>query len=230
MRSRERGPGRYEPLQETYRRVAEAERRTQSQEVGSGRYEPLQETHRRVAEEERHRELRPDQSRREEGSGQSVPDPNSAEARLEREQAEHRSSPEAGRLTRADQEYQRGPEVEPDGPARPGLFGRLRRYVESLGIGGSERTEYVSVGRQETDHRYSPEPSRDDPSQRVPEAKVEREAQAAEFEITGRGEMSDARAARLALLRSIDRDIERENRENEGKEPDLGHDSGDRSR
>ena len=38
--------------------------------------------------------------------------------------------------------------------------------------------------------------------------RIEREAQAAEYEVTGRGEISDARAARLALLRSIDRDIE----------------------
>jgi hypothetical protein len=72
--------------------------------------------------------------------------------------------------------------------------------------------------------------SREDPDQRVPETRIEREAKAAEYEITGRGEMTDARAARLARLQNIDRTIEREQRDNDGRGSDLGRDSGDRSR
>lgn len=224
MRSREPGPGRYEPLQETHRRVAEEEQRRESQPgPEAGRYELLNETHRRVAEEVRREQAQRDPR-------QPEADPNSPDARLERDRIERDATPEPGRITRAEEQYQRGPEIEQDGPTRPSVFGRVRRYLEAFGIGGTERMESVSAARPAADHHYSPEPSRDEPSQRVPEAKVEREAQAAEYEITGRGEMSDARAARLALLRSIDRDIERENRENEGKGPDLGHDSGDRSR
>jgi hypothetical protein len=93
-----------------------------------------------------------------------------------------------------------------------------------------ERGEPQFEQRPEDTRDQAADQSREKPSERVPETRIEREAQAAEYVIVGRGEMSDARAARLALLRSIDRDIERENRENEGKGPELDHDSGDRSR
>jgi hypothetical protein len=74
-----------------------------------------------------------------------------------------------------------------------------------------------------------PNESRTDASGPLPQTSIEREAEAAEYEVTGRGEMTDARAARLERLRSIDRTIERETRENEGKAPDIGHGSSDRS-
>lgn len=94
----------------------------------------------------------------------------------------------------------------------------------------AEHAEPQSPQRVEAIRDQVGEQSLEKPSERLPETRIEREAQAAEYEITGRGEISDARAARLERLRGIDRDIERESHENEGKAPDLDHDSGDRSR
>jgi hypothetical protein len=168
---------------------------------------------------------------------ESEAEPDSPEARYAAKVKELEEKVQRGQITPAEKGYQ------------------LRRFDNELAIeieqGGtpSPAQERDSTGNRrdkvaaepEHDEPQSPqragairdqpaEPIRDDPSQRVPETRIEREAEAAEHEITGRGEMSDARAARLERLRGIDRDIERESHENEGEGPDLGHDSGDRSR
>jgi hypothetical protein len=69
-----------------------------------------------------------------------------------------------------------------------------------------------------------------DVNQPVPDKKIEREAEAAEYELTRRGEMTDARAARLARLQSVSDHIERENSERESNGPERDQDAGDRSR
>jgi len=95
---------------------------------------------------------------------------------------------------------------------------------------GEEHVEPQSPQRAEAPRDHADDQSREKPSERVPETRIEREAQAAEYEIVGRGEVTDARAARLERLRGIDRTIERESRENQCDERTLGHNPGDRSR
>jgi hypothetical protein len=208
------------------------------------RYEPLNETHRRVAEEEEKRRLaEQDQARSASAQPESEPFRPGTELRPQRPETapDHDpDSPEA-RLAAREQELQEQVRL---GKIKPGeMIYQLRRFDNELRIeieqggmppqGDSSGAEFESAQAPERvdDIRDQPtDQSRDDPNQRTPEARIEREAEAAEHEIVGRGEMTKARAARLERLRGIDRDIERENRENEGKGPDLGHDSGDRSR
>lgn len=154
-----------------------------------GRYEPLNETHRRVAEEE-----------------------------------EKRRS--------AERDHARSDAAEPE-PYRPGEELRPRRPEIAPDHDPNSPEARRAAREEELQKRAEPgrtDDGRIDPSRDVPETQVEREAEAAEYEITRRGEMTDARAARLALLRSIDRDIQRERDENEGKGLDLDRDSGDHSR
>jgi hypothetical protein len=208
------------------------------------RYEPLNETHRRVAEEEEKRRLA-EQDQALSASAQPDPEPYrpGPEPRPQRPETapDHDpDSPEA-RLAAKEQELQEQVRL---GRINPGeMIYQLRRFdnelrieIEQAGIPpqrDSSGTEFESaqVPERAADIRDQPtEQTRDDPRQRTPETRIEREAEAAEHEIVGRGEMSDARAARLERLRGIDRDIERENRENEGRGPDLDHESGDHSR
>jgi hypothetical protein len=220
------------------------------------RYEPLNETHRRVAEEEEKRRLAEQEEAR---SAQAQPEPEpqrpGPDPRPQRPEAEPDYSPEAIEARLAAEKERLGELVkqgridESDMNYRFSRFDQnLRTEIEQAGMSpptqhrdgsGNRRDELAaepehggaqSPQRAEDAHDQPRDQARDDPSQRAPETRIEREAQAAEYEITGRGEVSDARAARLALLRSIDRDIERESRENEGKGPDLDHDSGDHSR
>ena len=208
------------------------------------RYEPLNETHRRVAEEEEKRRLaEQDQARSPPVEREAEPvrpgaepdhDPDSPEARLAAKEQELEEKVRLGRITRSEMSYQLGRfdnelTVEMARGGTPSLAPRPDTP-------GNREDEIVAGG--ERAEPQSPQPTydardqgRDDPSRRVPETRIEREAAAAEYEITGRGEMTDARAARLERLRGIDRDIENEGRENEGKgSPDLDNDSGDRSR
>jgi hypothetical protein len=64
----------------------------------------------------------------------------------------------------------------------------------------------------------------------LPETRVGREAEAAEYEVTGRGEMTEARAARLERLRSMEQTIEQEHRDHEGLDLGPSRPAGDRSR
>ncbi len=219
------------------------------------RYEPLNETHRRVAEEEEKRQLAEQEQAR---SAQSEPeplrpgteprpqrpeaapdhDPDSPEARLAAMQQELEEKVRLGRINSSEMIYQLRQfdnqlrvEMEQAGTPPPtqqrDLSGNSRDEITV----GEERVEPQSPQRVEVPRDHADDQSREKPSERVPETSIEREAQTAEYEIVGRGEMSDARAARLERLRGIDRDIERENRENEGKgHSDIAHDSGDRSR
>jgi len=218
------------------------------------RYEPLNETHRRVAEEEEKRRLAgQDQARS--APSQPEPDRPGTEPRPQRPEAtpEHDpNSPEA-RLAAKEQEHQEQVRLGRIKPCE--MIYQLRRFDNQLTV---ERTEGAALppthrrdlsgNRQEelaaeperaepqAPHRTEdpPEPTiartRSDSDRPVPPTKIEREAEAAEYEIAGRGEMSDARTRRMARLWGIDRAIEGESRESEGKRPDLGRDSGDRSR
>lgn len=248
MRS-EREPNRYEPLNETHRRVAEEEekRRLAEQEQARLSAQPEPEP------------VRPGPELRPTRSEITPDDPHSPKARLtekERELQEQGREPRPSRPEIA-------PEHDPDSPEarlaareqelqeqvrlgriKPGeMIYQLRQFDNELHAeieqggrpalrdGSGAEFENVQAPERAADIRDQPtEQSRDDPNQRTPEARIEREAEAAEYEIVGRGEMSDARAARLERLRGIDRDIERENRENEGKGPNLGHEAGDHSR
>jgi hypothetical protein len=222
----EREPNRYQPLNETHRRVAEEEEKRRLAEQEQGRSaqsepEPLRPG----------TEPRPDRP-------EAAPehDPDSPEARLAAMQKELEEKVRLGRINSSEMIHQLRQfdnqlrvEMEQGGtppPAQHDLSGNRGDGMTP----GAESAEPQSPQRAETSRDQSSDQSREKPSERVPETGIEREAQAAEYEIVGRGEMSDARAARLERLRGIDRDIERESHENDGKGPDLGHDSGDRSR
>ncbi len=218
------------------------------------RYEPLNETHRRVAEEEEKRRLAEQEPAR---SAQSEPepfrpgtelrpqrpetapehDPDSPEARLAAMQKELEEKVRLGRINSSEMIYQLRQfdnqlhvEMEEGRTPPPAQQHDLSGNRGDEIAAGAEFAEPQSPQRGEATRDQADDQRREKPSERVPETRIEREAQAAEYEITGRGEISDARAARLERLRSIDRDIERESHENEGKGPELDHDSGDRSR
>jgi hypothetical protein len=218
------------------------------------RYDPLNETHRRVAEEEEKRRIAEQDPAR---SAQTEPEPHrpGPDPIPQRPEAEPDYSPEAIEARLAAEKERLEELVKLGRINESELTDRFSRFDQNLrseieqagrtppiqphdrsGSSGDQMSAEPVRGEPQFEQRpedtrdHAVDQSREKPSERVPETRIEREAQAAEYEITGHGEISDARAARLALLRSIDRDIERENRENEGKGPDLGHDSGDRSR
>ena len=114
--------------------------------------------------------------------------------------------------------------------ARAARLARLRQFEQD--IERESRQHEVAEPRQQAENvtDRTDDRGRDDANRRVPEKQIEREAEAVEYEVTGRGEMTDARAARLARLRGIDQDIERETRDGEGKGVDRSNDLGDRSR
>jgi hypothetical protein len=202
-----------------------------------GRYRPLEETHRQVAEEE---ERRKQAARAEPASAQQQPgpafDPNSPDARLAAREGERDSLTTHQPITQADKDYA-GRADDPSstgdkqkGPVRP-TAEPIRQHFEGLGVGGTETTERLSPRQPAVAQEQTVEASHDAPKAGVPATKVEREAEIAEYEIVGRGgEMSDARAARLARLQAIDQTIEREHQENEGQTLATGRDDTDRSR
>jgi len=194
-------------------------------EHGTGRYEPLQETHRRVAEEEVRRAAGQQQP-----STTTLPEPdhtqdnNSPEARLAARERELQAKVHEGRISPGEMVYQLrrfdnelASEIERGGPAP--LTGRSSiETPEAARTAEPEPISSRSSDRAEDTHDPASDLSRVDSSQPVPQSQVAREAEAAEYEITGRGEMTDARAVRLERLRNIDRSIEQEHRANEGQE------------
>jgi hypothetical protein len=176
----------------------------------AGRYEPLNETHRRVAEEEEKRRLAE--------QGQTSPltqqakddhDPASREARIaamekELEEKVRRGQISPGEMIRAMSVFDNQLVVEMN-------IEEIKRAREQQAQARHQADRESSADRppetlphQSEEARDPPrETLRDDASQRVPEKQIEREAEAAAYEITGRGEMTDARAARLARLRGI---------------------------
>lgn len=205
----EREPNRYEPLNETHRRVAEEEEKRRLAEQGQARSASAQ------PEPEPYRpgtELRP--QRPEAAPGH---DSDSPKARLAAMQKELEEKVRLGRINSSEMIYQLRQfdnqlRVEMEHGGRPPL--RDGSGAEFDNAQAPERADDIRDRQTEQ--------TRDDPNQRMPEARIEREAEAAEHEIVGRDEMSDARAARLERLRGIDRDIERENQE--GDEPERDHD------
>ena len=164
-------------------------------------------------------------------------DPDSPEARLAAMQKELEEKVRLGRINSSEMIYelrqfdnQLRVEMEEAGVSPPTQQRDLSGNSRDEMAAGTESVEPQSPQRVEAARDHADDQSREKPSERVPETRVEREAQTAEYEIVGRGEMTDARAARLERLRGIDREIERENLENEGKGPDLDHDSSDHSR
>jgi hypothetical protein len=213
----EREPNRYEPLNETHRRVAEEEEKRRLAEQDQARSAPAQpepEPHRSATEPEH--------------------DPDSPEARLAARQEELEEKVRLRQITPSEMVYQlrrfdNQLSVEiaqggtpPPSQRRGGPGDRQDELAAETERGEPQSPQRAADIRDQADNQ-----SRDDPNPRVPDTRTE-EGQAAEYEITGRGEMSDARAARLERLRGIDSDIERETRENEGKGLDLDRDSGDR--
>jgi hypothetical protein len=164
-------------------------------------------------------------------------DPDSPEARLAAMQKELEEKVRLGRINSSEMIHQLRQfdnqlrvEMEEAGVPPPTQQRDLSGNSRDEMMAGGERVEPQSPQRVEAAPDHADDQSRERPSERVPETRIEREAQAAEYEIVGRAEMTDVRASRLERLRGIDREIERENRENEGKGPDLDHDSGDHSR
>lgn len=206
------------------------------------RYEPWNETHRREAEEEEKRRLA-EQDQARSASAQSEPQPlrPGTELRPQRPEAtpEHDTDSPEARLAAREQELQE--QVRLGRINSSEMIHQLRQFDNELRIeiehgqmpplrdrSGAEFEKAQAPERANDIHDGPTNQSRDNPHQRTPEVKIERETEAAEYEVVGRGEMSDARAARLQRLRGIDRDIDRESRENQDKGPDL--DFGDRSR
>jgi hypothetical protein len=113
--------------------------------------------------------------------------------------------------------------------ARAARLARLRGIDQDI---ERENRHELAEPRQQAENLTdrTDDRGRDDASHPVPEKQIEREAEAAAYEVTGRGEMTNARAARLARLRGIDQEIERETRDEEGKGVDRSNDPGDRSR
>lgn len=202
MRS-EREPNRYEPLNETHRRVAEEEekrRLAEQEQARSASAHPEPEPYRPGTE------LTPQRP-------ETAPehDPDSPEARLAAREQELQEQVRLGRINSSEMIYQLRQ-----------FDNELRLEIEHSGKpplrdgSGAELESEQATVRAEGIRDQPTAESRDDPNQRTPDARIQRKAEAAEYEIVGRGEMSDARAARLERLRGIDRDIERESRENEG--------------
>lgn len=222
----EREPSRYEPLNETQRRVA-AE----------------QEEKRRIAEEEQARsaaqqsEPEPIRPGTEPSPAQpeATPDhdPSSPEARLAEKERELQERVRLGRINPSEmihelRQFDNTLRIEMEQGGRPPPADPHSRQAErAVEV---EREGQVMADRDDDLARQASTEVRDNPSERVPETRTEREAKAAEYEITGRGEMTDARAARLARLQNIDRAIEREQQGNDGRSSGLDHDSGDHSR
>jgi hypothetical protein len=230
----EREPNLYEPLHETHRRVAEDEekrRLAEQEQARSASAQPEPEPDRPGTE------LRP---QRPEAAPEH--DPNSPEVRLAAKEQELQEQVRLGRINSGEMIYQlrqfdnellremkiadsqQARDAETEARAEPKREGTEQQQTER-----PSETEYAASRNDER----NPEPDRFpvDVSRDVPKEQIKREAEVAEYETVGRGGMTDARAARLGRLRGIYRDIERENRvDNEGKGPDLDHDSGDRSR
>jgi hypothetical protein len=211
------------------------------------RYEPLNETHRRVGEEEEKRRLaeadqarsasarpEPEQSRLQPEAEQ---DENSPEARLAARKAELEELVKRGRINQSEMTYRLAQfdnelavEIEHGTPTRPptgrGSSGNSPPELSA------ENEHKLAEPQQQTENATdrTDDRARDEPSRPRSEKQIEHEAEAAAYEITGRGEMTDARAARLARLRGFEQDIERETREGEGKGADRSNDPGDRSR
>jgi hypothetical protein len=245
----EREPNRYEPLKEAHRRAAEEEEKRRLAEQEQVRSASAQSEPQPVRPGPELRPSRPEIT--------PDHDPDSPEARLAARERELKGpgnearpsrpelrpdhdpdSPEA-RLAAKEQELQERVRLGRISPSE--MIYELRQFDNELRVeiehgGGPLRdgsgTELESAQPERAaDTRDQPtDQSRDDPRQRTPEARIEREAEAAEYEIVGRGEMSAARAARLERLRGIDREVEREHREKEGKGLDLDHGSGDHAR
>lgn len=216
------------------------------------RYEPLNETQRRVAAEQEEKQRIAEQEQARTAAQRSEPepirpgtepspaqpevtpdhDPGSPEARLAEKERELQERVKLGRINPSEMIHELRQfdnalriEIEQGGRQPPDLQSQqAEKAAEAQPEGPTPPQRDDDLGHQ------SRKESRDDPNQRVPETRIEREAKAAEYEITGRGEMTDARAARLARLRNIDRAIEREQRDNDGRGSGLDHDSGDRSR
>ena len=240
----EREPNRYEFLNEMHRRVAEEEEKREAElRDDHGRYQPLHDTQRHVAEEQdRHRADARDEPQVERPvlepstlqSGQEHAE-NSPEVRLAARTAELEELVARGRISQSEMVYRLAQfdnelrvELETGRPVRPIQRGRSDDDQAEPNAepehAAPEMPERLESARDEADRI----PERR--SEHVPETRIEREREAAEYEIAGRGEKNDARARRMERLRSIDRDIERESHENESKgPPDLDHDSGDRS-
>jgi hypothetical protein len=176
------------------------------------RYEPLNETHRRVAEEEEKRRLAEQEQAR---SALSEPEPfrPGTEPRPHRPETVSERDPDSpeARLAAKEQELQEQVRLGRINPSE--MIHQLRQFDDELRIeiehGGMSPQHGSPSGRQSElsaeaelenaqvperveDIRDQPtEESRDDPTQRTPEARIEREAEAAEYEIVGRGEMTD---------------------------------------
>jgi len=221
----EREPNRYEPLNETHRRVAEEEEKRRLAE---------QERARSAAHQPEPEPFRPGTEPRS-GRPETTPDhePDTPEARLAEKERELQEQVRLGRINASEmvhklRQFDNALRIEIEQGGR-----QPQPDVHSRQAGMSAEVQREGLVSQQRDDDRSHQPdreSRSDPHERVSDRRVEREAEAAEYEITGRGEMTDARAARLARLKGIDRQIERERQENKDKNLDRDRNPTNRSR
>jgi hypothetical protein len=132
---------------------------------------------------------------------------NSPAARLAALEAELAEKVRLGWITRGDMVYE------------------LRRLDNALVV--EITVEEAQRARDEEAAQYLPERGSDEPSEAQPETNAANEA--AEDAPTERGEITEARAVRLARLRDITARLASESHEN-GNEYDSDRDPGDRSR
>jgi hypothetical protein len=137
---------------------------------------------------------------------------NSPEARLAAFEAELAEKLRLGRITKGEMSYQ------------------LRRFDNALEV--EMNIEKAQQARDEAARAdVEPEHGQEEPNERRRSPRRdETEAEAVEQEFAGRGEMTEARAARLARLREITENLARNGRENDGHGLDTDRESGDRSR
>jgi hypothetical protein len=213
----EREPNRYAALDEAQRKSAEREVTRRAEEVQqsdanvrAGRYASLNETQRRVDDEEMRRSARPEPNATE---PERMPfnESDEVEARIAAKEKELEEKVTLKKITRADMVHE------------------MRQFDSELRIEMDLRHE--RQGREEpasaTQHK---DRQRDDPSQFGSETSVEKEPLAPERDSTNRGEMSEARAARLERLRGTDRSLEQDRSERDGNGSEPTRDSGGRSR
>ena len=161
-------------------------------------YEALRETQRRVEEEEKQLAARA-----------AAEKDNSPEARLAALEAELAEKLRLGRITKGEMSYQ------------------LRRFDNALEV--EINIEKAQQARDDEARAHAaPEHGPEELSERRSPTREEKEAEGVEREFSGLGEMTEARAARLARLREITENLTRDGRANDGLDPDR--EPGDRSR
>lgn len=171
-----------------------------SDERKPNQYEALNETHRQVHEEEEKRR-----------TAEAEKEANSPEAHLAAMEAELAEKVRLGRISKGEMNY---------------LLSRFdNQLVTEMNVEDAQKARDAAAFDRATPNDGADQ-SRDNDNR----SGGEKEAGDQEHEFMNRGEMTEARSARLARLRTITQELARDQPERDGNESDLSHESGDRSR